>query len=217
MGERMKRAFYFTLCMTILAIVSIAGWRGNLTRRPGIELFPDMIRQPILRPQDQSPFLVSHSNHLRVTNTVENASLFNEQNPLNSSPESPITTGLVSGTHSWLETNPLPISPALLIRGQERFQIYCAPCHGDSGDGRGITLKYNMVAMANFHDKRMINMPDGQIFSVISSGTNLMSGFGKTIPVEDRWAIVSYIRALQRSRLADLNDVPAEIRPAFGK
>jgi len=213
----MKHIFYFTLCMTILAIVSIAGWRGTPSRRPGIELFPDMVRQPILRPQDQNSLFISQSNHLRVTNTVENVSLLNAQNSLNASPESSITTGRTSGTHSWLETNPLPISPAFLARGQERFQIFCAPCHGESGDGRGITLKYNMVAMANFHDKRVINLPDGQIFTVMANGTNLMSGFGTTIPLEDRWAIVGYIRALQRSRLADLNDVPAEIRPAFGK
>jgi len=104
------------------------------------------------------------------------------------------------------------VTEALLKRGQERYGIYCAPCHAAAGDGKGITSKYGMVAMANFHDKRLVLMPDGEIFNTITYGKTLMGAYGAQIPINDRWAIVAYIRALQRSRLATTDDVPASER-----
>ena len=100
----------------------------------------------------------------------------------------------------------------LLARGRERFTIFCAPCHSAVGDGNGITSKYGMVGMANFHDKRLILMTDGELFQVITYGKNLMGAYGPQIPVEDRWAIVAYVRALQLSRLGSADDLPPETR-----
>jgi len=97
-------------------------------------------------------------------------------------------TGRVTGTTNFVELNPLPITSQLLARGQERFNIYCAPCHGKQGDGNGIVKKVVPAAnVGNLHDKRMIEMPDGEIFNVVSNGKGLMQGYAAQIPVEDRW------------------------------
>jgi mono/diheme cytochrome c family protein len=97
-------------------------------------------------------------------------------------------------------------------RGQDRFTIYCTPCHGQTGVGNGIVIKRGFMVPPNFHDERLVTMPDGQIFNAISNGVRLMPSYGKQIPVEDCWAIVAYIRALQRSQRATLSDVPESER-----
>jgi mono/diheme cytochrome c family protein len=105
----------------------------------------------------------------------------------------------------------------LLERGQQRYQINCLPCHGPLGDGKGITSKFGMSGMANFHDQRLVNMPDGEIFNTITHGKNLMGPYGANVVVEDRWAIIAYVRALQRSQLASVEDVPEDKRSQFTK
>ena len=107
----------------------------------------------------------------------------------------------------------MKVDAMLLTRGRERFDIYCAPCHGRLGDSNGITKKIgDMPAVANLHDKRIVDMPDGEIFNTISNGKNLMGAYGPLVPTEDRWAIVAYLRALQLSRLGSLDDLPADQR-----
>jgi mono/diheme cytochrome c family protein len=182
-------------------VLSLAGLRGSFSQQPQIELFSDMVRQPKVRPQTL-PAPAS------VPGTVEHSAL---------TTDTAIQTGRISGTTNWISTLPLPVTRALLDRGQERYQIFCAPCHGLAGDGRGVTIKYNMVAMANFHDRRLIDMPDGEIFNTITHGKTLMGAYGSSVSIEDRWAIVAYIRALERSRLATIDDVPPELRSMFGK
>ena len=101
----------------------------------------------------------------------------------------------------------------LLARGQQRFNIYCAPCHGQTGDGNGITKKIGaMGVVANLHDKRIVEMPDGELFSIVTNGKNLMGGYGPQISVEDRWAVIAYLRALQLSRLGSMDDLTPENR-----
>jgi mono/diheme cytochrome c family protein len=89
---------------------------------------------------------------------------------------------------------------ALLARGQERFNIYCAPCHDMTGSGHGMVVKHGMIPPPTFHQDRIRHMPDGQLFATISNGIRNMPAYGINVPVEDRWAIVSYVRALQVSQ-----------------
>lgn len=207
----MKHIFYLTLLMTAIALVAAAGWRGMNSRQPQIELFPDMVRQPKVRPQGSSGFFANRTGSRQTPpGTVPQASPHAQPIP-------GIDTGRETHSTNWLAVNPLPLTAPFLSRGQDRYRIFCSPCHGISGDGHGITIKYNMVAMANFHDKRLIDMPDGQLYDTITHGKNLMGAYGSVIAAEDRWAIIGYIRALERSRLATLDDVPPEIRPAYGK
>ena len=213
------RYFLIGFLLLCLVVVSIAGLRGGVSRRPPIELFPDMDRQPKLRPQTHnSLFADQFSSRLPVEGTVarskptivENKEIYPfEDNPLN--------TGRVPGTTNFVETLPLPVTEQLLARGQQRYAINCAPCHGVSGDGKGITSKYAMLAMANFHDARLVKMPDGELFNTITYGKNLMGAYGPNVTLTDRWAIIAYVRALERSRLASLDDVPEGLRSTLKK
>ncbi|MGH7954115.1 MAG: c-type cytochrome, partial [Limisphaerales bacterium] len=125
--------------------------------------------------------------------------------------DSPVNTGKISGTTNFVATNPLPVNAQLLERGQERFNIYCAPCHGRLGDGNGITKKIGDIpAVANLHDKRIVELTDGEIFNTITHGKNTMGAYGPIVPVKDRWAIVAYLRALQLSQLGTTNDLSAQ-------
>ncbi|PWU08850.1 MAG: cytochrome C, partial [Verrucomicrobia bacterium] len=97
-------------------------------------------------------------------------------------------------------------------RGQERFAIYCSTCHGATGAGDGIATKYGLVGVANLQLEKTRSLADGEIFDVITNGKNLMMPLGPQIPVPDRWAIVAYLRALQRSQRTNINDVPVSER-----
>jgi len=194
------RYFLFLFGLTVLAVMLIAGKRGDTTRRPPIELFPDMDRQPKLRPQAGNDFFADGlSSRLPVAGTVARGMPYEENE---------VTSGKIPGTTNWVATIPLPVTAEMMRRGQERYQIYCSPCHGAVGDGKGITSKYGMGATANLHDNRVVHLEDGDIYNTVTHGKNLMGGYGSRLSVEDRWAVIAYVRALQHSRLAYLEDVP---------
>ena len=201
------RYFYLILLLVVVSVVSVAGFRGSDSRRPPMEIFPDMKRQPRLRPQKPNPFFADHrSSRLPVPGTIARGSPFEDI---------PVNTGRVPGTTNWVETNPLPVTAELLARGHERFIIYCSRCHSEVGDGNGITTKFGMLRAGNFHDPRIIRMADGEIFNTVTAGKNQMPSYASQVTVTDRWAVIAYIRALQRSRLGTLDDVPEEIRPTL--
>jgi len=199
----MIRYVFLVAGLTAVAIMLIAGKRGDMSRRPPIEVFPDMDRQPKLRPQAANDFFRNgHSSQLPVEGTIARGSPYQD---------TPVNTGKVPGTTNWVETIPIPVTHQLMARGQERYQINCAPCHGALGDGKGITTKFGMTVIADLHDtgtRRIVQQPDGQIFNTISYGKTLMGAYAANLSIEDRWAVVAYVRALQRSRLATLDDVP---------
>jgi mono/diheme cytochrome c family protein len=128
----------------------------------------------------------------------------------------PVNTGRPAGqggTTNFIALNPLPVTAQLLTRGQQRYTIYCTPCHGATGEGTGITKKIGaMAVVTSLHDKRVVELPDGDIFNTISNGKNLMGAYGPQIPVEDRWAIVAYVRALQLSHLGSVDDLSPDSR-----
>lgn len=104
--------------------------------------------------------------------------------------------------------NPLPLSAATLARGRERFDIFCAPCHGPLGDGDGLVVRRGFPHPPSYHAARVRNAPDAHFFGVITHGYGAMYPYADRIPPADRWAIVAYVRALQRSQHASLADVP---------
>ena len=197
---------FFLICVLV---VSVAGFRGSTSRRPPIEIFDDMDRQFKLRPQTEFGFSVDNrSSRMPVAGTVARGSHYED---------TPVNTGRIPGTTNGVEVIPVPVTSKLLRRGQERYQISCLPCHGALADGNGITKKYGMAVVANLHDPRIVKLPDGEIFSVITSGRGFMGAYGANIVPEDRWAIIGYLRALQRSRLASMDDVPAEMQSMLKK
>jgi mono/diheme cytochrome c family protein len=110
---------------------------------------------------------------------------------------------------------PPTLSLALIERGRERFDINCAPCHGRSGDGRGMIVERGFPAPPSYHIDRLRNAPSQHFYDVITNGYGAMYSYAARVPEPDRWAIVAYIRALQQSQNAALADVPAEKRRAL--
>src|SRR5690348_15718484 len=129
--------------------------------------------------------------------------------------DDPVHTGAKNG--EFLETIPLPLTQALLERGRDRFDIFCSPCHGRTGDGYGMVRQRGFWIPANLHTERLRAVPPGYIYQVIKNGYGAMPDHGDQIPVDDRWAIVAYLRALQLSRNASLSEVPPEARADLDK
>lgn len=123
-------------------------------------------------------------------------------------------TGKVNGTD--VTTFPYPITKETMLRGQERFNIYCAPCHGKTGMGSGMIVQRGFTPPPTFHQDRLRSAPVGHFFDVITNGLGTMPGYADQIPVNDRWAIIAYIRALQLSQNATIDDVPADRRSGLG-
>jgi hypothetical protein len=122
---------------------------------------------------------------------------------------------------TFVVTIPRPVDDALLERGRQRYTIYCEPCHDARGDGKGILFQRGNVPTATYHQDKILNYPDGQIFDVITNGVGLMQGYRWPIPPADRWAIVAYVRRLEKDRLARMGassygDTPAPAQPAAG-
>jgi mono/diheme cytochrome c family protein len=201
------RYFLTLYILAIVAVVGVAGFRGSISRKPPIEVFPDMDRQWKLRPQEPNRFFANkRSSQPFVEGTIARGTPYQDI---------PLNTGRVTGSTNWVEISPIEITEAVMERGKQRYDIYCTPCHGAAGDGKGITSKYGMVAVANFHDARLISMTDGEIFNTITYGKNLMGPYGANIKIEDRWAVIAYLRALQRSRLSTMDDVPEAQKAAL--
>jgi mono/diheme cytochrome c family protein len=204
------RYFLLIFALCVVTVMVVAGKRGSISRRPPIEVFPDMDRQPKLRPQTPNNFFTDgKSSRPPIAGTVAWDDHYQD---------TPVNTGKLPGTTNFVEVLPVDVNGKLLARGQQRFNINCSPCHGAQGDGGGITKKIGaMGVVANLHDKRIVELPDGEIFNTITYGKNLMGGYGANVTVEDRWAIVAYLRALQLSRLGTLDDVPEQIRATLKK
>ncbi len=122
-------------------------------------------------------------------------------------------TGKVAGQN--VEQFPFPIAHADLLRGQQRFNIYCTPCHGKLGDGHGMVVQRGLRPAASYHHDRLRTEKAGYFYDVITNGFGAMQGYAEQIPVRDRWLIVAYVRALQLSQHASVNDVPADQRAAL--
>jgi mono/diheme cytochrome c family protein len=115
-------------------------------------------------------------------------------------------TGQENG--EFVETGPLPVTEALLDRGQEQYDIFCAPCHSPVGDGRGMIVQRGFPQPPSFHTEQLRQQPDGYYYNVITNGFGQMYSYASRIQPEDRWAIVAYVRALRLSQ-----NFPAESLP----
>jgi len=121
-----------------------------------------------------------------------------------------------SDGRGFLDSIPMPVNAALLHRGQERFDIYCSPCHGRLGDGDGMVARRGFRAPADLGSDRVRNAPPGYIFQVIRNGYGAMGDYRDQVSAADAWAIVAYVRALELSRKATLTDVPSEEQSKLG-
>lgn len=163
----------------------------------------DMFNQPYSKPLSKSDFFPDGmASRPIVPNTVARGHLDLDQALY----EGKIGTNLV-------ETFPFPITREVLERGQQRFDIYCAPCHGRTGDGNGMIAQRGFPPPPSYHIDRLRQAPVGHFFDVITHGYGIMYPYAARVEVKDRWAIAAYIRALQLSHHAPLDAVPAQKRP----
>jgi mono/diheme cytochrome c family protein len=159
-----------------------------------------MDEQPKVRPQAASPFFYNGAAMREpVPGTIAIGGL-KEDEPFHSGK---------GADGRFVATVPVPVNETLVERGQDRYRIYCQPCHDARGDGKGILFQRGNVPTASFHQEKILNYPDGQIFDVITNGVGLMAGYRWPIPPDDRWAIVAYVRELQRERQARAAAAPA--------
>lgn len=157
----------------------------------------DMHNQPKYKPMRESKFFGDgRTQRPLVADTVARGELKDD---------TLLYTGKLNGSFS--EQFPYPVTKEMLLRGQERFNIYCAPCHDRSGGGEGMIVQRGYKQPPSFHVDRLRTQPAGYFFEVISKGFGVMPSYGPQVPVEDRWAVVAYIRALQLSQKASLDDV----------
>jgi mono/diheme cytochrome c family protein len=196
------RYFLLATFLAVLAIISIAGLRGTKSPHRPLEFFPDMRHQPKVKAQKPSEFFADGSaSRMPVPGTVA------MQMPAREDYRASGKFG-----NMWGDGMPVAIDQAAMARGRERFEINCQVCHGAAGQGNGITTRYGLNGVANFHIDRMRQMADGEIFNTITNGKGLMNGYGANISIDDRWKIIAYVRALQRSEYTPLAEAPPEIR-----
>jgi mono/diheme cytochrome c family protein len=201
------------------------GLPGKVSHLPPVEIYsdqymPGMDKQPKLRPQKPDSFFANGiTSQLPPEGTVARSQSFETtEGAVYPFEDSPVNTGHIAGGTNFVEVNPLPVDLALIQRGHDRFDIYCAPCHGRLGDGNGITKAIGaMPAVANLHDKRIVEMTDGEIFNTITHGKGLMGAAGPLVLTKDRWAIIAYLRALQLSQLAKVDDLTPEQQATLNK
>jgi len=181
-----KTAVFGALCALAL---SVAGCGGTLRQ--------DMANQPRQNPLSPSSFFQDgRSARPEIDNTVIHGAT--AQDELFVPKES--------------NAFPLPLNRELLERGQNRYAVFCSPCHGLQGDGNGMVTLRGMKHPPTYHQDRLRNVPNGYLFDVVTNGFGAMNGYSAQIDPRDRWAVVAYVRALQVSRNAHVADLPANLK-----
>jgi len=165
----------------------------------------DMADQPAYRPLQESTFFSDGlASRQLVPGTVARGQLRDDIH---------LYTGKKDG--QLVTTFPFPVNKEVVKRGQERFNIYCAPCHGQTGAGNGMIVQRGFKKAASYYDSEVRNKSVGHYFDVITNGFGAMAGYSAQVNVRDRWAIVSYIRALQESQTGNANPIPVETMTDF--
>jgi len=222
----MLRAFFFIFILVTIAWVAVFGFRGQKSGKPEIEIFPDMVRQPKVRAQSELGFFADQRG---ARQPVDGTVPMGYEMPLPNEAGAPVEAagemamhppfGFSEGTDyyntgkmgaNWGTGIPLEVTPGLMQRGEQRFNINCAVCHGPLAAGDGIVKQYGLATVVTLQDDRIRKMADGEIFNTIAHGKNTMMAYGPRVAVHDRWAIICYLRALQRSQHASAADVPPE-------
>ena len=194
-----KYFFKFIFIITGIILTLTGCFRGRSSEKPPIHLVPDMDYQQKYQPQEKSEFFYNKSAmRLPPEGTVSRSKINKNSIYYQGKDEN----------GKLVQDIPVPVTYKFLKRGQERFDIYCSVCHSRIGDGKGILFYKGYGPPANFHVDSLRIIEDGHIYNVITYGKNNMPSLSHQIPVHDRWAIVGYVRAIQRSQNATISDIP---------
>jgi mono/diheme cytochrome c family protein len=229
----MLRGFLLISLLFTIALVAILGFRGEKSTGSPIEVFPDMVRQMKVRAQAPSGFFADgRGPRLPIAGTVPIGYDMPKPETIATpaaaaaAPPTRAHVAFSAGTDyydtgkmadHWGTGIPVEVTPQLMQRGRERFNITCAMCHGATAAGNGITKQYGLATVVTLQDDRIRKMADGEIFNTITNGKNTMMAYGPNVTVADRWAIIAYLRALERSQNATAADVPEEHRTELEK
>jgi cytochrome c5 len=222
----MLRGFLLIFLLSGIALVAVFGFRGQKSTGSPLEIFPDMVRQQKVRAQAPLNFFADgRGPRAPVAGTMPIGYEMPKPQTIATPaavvpmPEVHPRLGFSVGTDyydtgkmgdRWGTGIPIEVTRELVERGQQRFNITCAMCHGATAAGNGITKQYGLATVVSLQDERIRKMADGEIFNTITNGKNTMMAYGPNIMVADRWAIIAYLRALQRSQNAAIVDVPPE-------
>jgi mono/diheme cytochrome c family protein len=182
------------------AAVSGAGCRGETSNQPPIVPIRNMFQQQRYNPQARSQFFADGRTMRKPVQHTFAREMIVESEVANG--EFPDGSGYVLTVPNTVVAE-LGGLEAALGRGQQRYEIYCRPCHDGAGTGQGSVVKRGMAPPPSLHEERIRKMPDGQLFASISNGVRNMPAYNYSIPVNDRWAIVSYVRALELSQVGE--------------
>src|SRR2546430_10971946 len=231
----MLRGFFLIFILIGIAIVAVFGFRGQTSTGSPIEVFPHVVRQMKVRAEARLPFCADgRGSRPPGAGTVPIGYEMPKANSEASPGAAPVPSemnvqphlGFSSGNDyfntgkmgtNWGTGFPLPVNVDLMERGKQRFNINCAICHGPTAAGNGMTKQYGLATVVTLQDERIRNMADGEIFNTITNGKNTMLAYGPNVSVSDRWAVIAYLRALQRSQNASIADVPEEHRAELEK
>lgn len=203
------RYAYLVLLFVVVATVSVMGFRGSESTRPPLEVFPDMDRQPKFKPQAPSAFFADgRADRPTPAGVVAFGRSYTKADETFLAADDHLYRGK-NADGSFVRGFPaaVTVDAQFLERGQQQYTIYCAPCHGAIGDGNGITKQYGMGATPTYHDDRLRGQADGEIYNTITHGKNTMLSYADKIAPADRWAVVAYVRALQRAQTGTAADV----------
>jgi mono/diheme cytochrome c family protein len=209
-------AIAIIIALALVPFALVARARSITTTKPRLHVFSDMDNQPRFGPQQANPaFADGRAMRRPVTGTIARGDVQGDIR---------YERGYASEDWAgeepdWVEAIPVAVDRGLLERGRARFDVFCAPCHGLDGAGRGIVSQRaealeegTWVPPVSFHTDSVRERPPGHLFNTITNGIRTMPAYGSQVPVADRWAIAAYLRALQRSQNARLEDVPEEMR-----
>ena len=205
------RNVYLVTAFVCVLLFSILGLRGTKFTSPPMDVFPEwafpgMKYQPKFRPQSSSQFFADgRADRMPVEHTVQRGMLREDDHFYRGK--------TAAGAFAAGFPAALTVDVKFIERGRDRYAIYCTPCHGSVGDGNGITKRYGMGATPTYHDTRLRTMAEGEIFNTITNGKNTMLPYADKLAPEDRWAVIAYVRALQRAQqgtAADVTDAAAK-------
>jgi mono/diheme cytochrome c family protein len=208
------------LVVGVGALIVVFGWSWP-SKMPPLEYYLDMKVQPRYRGQVESRYFAdSRAMRPPVVGTVAYGGddyLGSAGAPRRNSALLQAEDDLYRGKNGgkWIEHLPVKVDARLLERGENRFNIHCAVCHGKTAAGNGVTTQHGFVGVANLQQEKFRVMPVGEIFNTITNGKGLMATYGPQVTPADRWAIVAWLRVLQRSQNARIEDVPEPYRAAL--
>jgi mono/diheme cytochrome c family protein len=200
--------------MLWVAAVGLTACQGGTFKEPPIHILQNMDFQKRFEPQEENGFFAdTRAMRPEVEGTVAQGSLRVDDHLHEGKIDGELARTLPEVDE---QGEPLVLDAELLARGKDRYEIFCTPCHAQSGAGNGLVVQHGYIQPPTLYDERLLTMPIGHFYNVIKYGKNNMPAYAAQIPPRDRWAIATYVRVLQRSRNADLEQVPSEVKQSKG-